>query len=95
MVKRRLAHLWRIQVSNLFAAEFKIIEKPVLDKLNLSIKHINSAVARVLYACDGLIDTAEQELRAHLTHHPDEKQRRIYPKQSNPGEVSEALSDLL
>jgi hypothetical protein len=55
-------------------AEFKIIEKPVLDELNLSIRHINSAVVRgVLYAHAGLLDQAEREFQAHLTLRPDDE----------------------
>ena len=55
-------------------SEFKVIEKPALDKLNRSIKHINSAVTRsVLYARAGLLDSSEQELRAHLMAHPDDE----------------------
>lgn len=61
-------------------AEFKIIEKPALDKLNRRIKHIRSAVARgVLYAQAGLLDQAEQELRAHLALHPsDESAKNLH-----------------
>ncbi len=52
-------------------AEFKIIEKPALDKLNRRIVHINSAAMRgVLYAQAGLLDQAERELQMHLNLHP-------------------------
>jgi hypothetical protein len=60
-------------------AEFKIIEKPVLDKLNLSIRQIGSAAARgVLYARAGLLDAAEQELKSHLLLQPtDETAKKL------------------
>lgn len=55
-------------------AEFKIIEKLALDELNRRIRHISSAAVRgALYAQVGLLDQAEQELRAHFILHPDDK----------------------
>jgi hypothetical protein len=54
-------------------AEFKVIEAPALAKFNRSIKRIHSrAACGVLYARFGLLDEAEQELRAHITSHPDD-----------------------
>ena len=52
-------------------AEFKIIEKSELIKLNSRVRQIQSAAARgVLYARAGLLDDAEQQLRVHLSLHP-------------------------
>jgi hypothetical protein len=49
-------------------AEFKVIEKPELIKLNRSIRHTGSHVARgILYAKAGLLDKAEHEFQVHLT----------------------------
>ncbi|MGA9772992.1 MAG: hypothetical protein WBV94_28435 [Blastocatellia bacterium] len=52
-------------------AEFKIIEESEQAKLNSQTKHLNSAAARgVIYARAGLLDEAEQELRAHISRYP-------------------------
>ncbi len=52
-------------------AEFKIIEKSELIKLDKMVNQMQSAAARgVLYARGGLLDNAEQQLRAHLSLHP-------------------------
>lgn len=52
-------------------AEFKIIEKSKLIKLDKRVNQMHSAVARgVIYARSGLLDDAEQQLRAHLNLHP-------------------------
>ena len=52
-------------------AEFKIIEQSEWDKLRGLIENTYSRAARgVLYAKAGLLDEAEQELRAHITDHP-------------------------
>lgn len=54
-------------------AEFKIIEKSELDKLNSQIKHMHSGIARgVLFAKAGLLGEAERELRTHLVRYPDD-----------------------
>ncbi len=56
-------------------AEFKIIELSGWAKLRTLIKNTKSGAARgALYAKVGLLDEAEQELRAHLDYHPADKQ---------------------
>ena len=55
-------------------AEFKIIEKSELIKLDKRVNQTHSAAARgVLYARAGLLDEAEQELRVHLSLHPTDE----------------------
>lgn len=52
-------------------AEFKIIEKSELIKLDKRVNQMHSSIARgVLYARAGLLDDAEQQLRAYLSLHP-------------------------
>jgi hypothetical protein len=60
-------------------AEFKIIEKSELIKLNSRINQAHSGAARgALYARAGLLDHAEQELRAHLSLQPaDETAKKL------------------
>jgi hypothetical protein len=55
-------------------AEFKIIEKSELIRLGKRVNQMHSAATRgVLYARAGLLDDAEQQLRAHLSLHPADK----------------------
>jgi hypothetical protein len=60
-------------------AEFKVIEKSELVKLNRKIEAFNSPAARaVLYAEAGLLDQAEQKLSNHLLNHPgDERAQEL------------------
>ena len=55
-------------------AEFKIIDESEWAALGGRIKRTRSGVARgVIYAKAGLLDEAEQELRAHISRHPTDK----------------------
>jgi hypothetical protein len=55
-------------------AEFKILGKPDLHKLNLLVGKTTSHAARgVLYAEAGLLDDAEQEFRTHLKLQPADR----------------------
>jgi hypothetical protein len=60
-------------------AEFTIIGKPELFRLNGRIKKTSSHAARgVIYAEAGLLDDAERELRAHLAINPtDERAKKL------------------
>jgi hypothetical protein len=60
-------------------AEFKILGKPDLRKLNRLLSRTNSHAARgVLYAEAGLLDEAEMEFQTHLELRPaDERVKRL------------------
>ena len=58
-------------------AEFKILEKAELTRVNRVVSRTASNVARgVLYAEVGLLDDAERELRTHLDLRPDDERAK-------------------
>jgi hypothetical protein len=60
-------------------AEFKVIDKSELVKLNRRIEALHSHTAQaVLYANAGLLDQAEQKLRTYLnSYHDDERAKEL------------------
>jgi hypothetical protein len=60
-------------------SEFKIIDRSEWTSIGGKIKSLHSGVARgVIYAKAGLLDEAEQELKAYITRHPkDGSAKRI------------------
>jgi len=62
-------------------AEFKILGKPDLLKLKLTVRRATSDAARgVLYAKTGLLVEAELEFHAYLADHPEDHRVRALLK---------------